>query len=176
MSTLIKKVVLQLLVTIMRILFGVGWLLAGVTKITEKHWFSEPGVFIENYLLTAVEKPNVSEFYKYFIEHVALDHVLFFNYTIPIVQIIVGICLIVGFIIVPSVFICLFMHVNFILSGNMNLISLTLYTSAFAIIFFIHRSYVFSLDRYFGIDQKLSSKNKKVEESAIPNRLLKNIS
>ncbi|MEY2194057.1 hypothetical protein AB7942_15155 [Neobacillus sp. BF23-41] len=176
MSTLINKVVLQLLVTVMRILFAVGWLLAGVTKISEKHWFSEPGIFIENYLLTAVEKPNVPEFYKYFIEHVALDHVMFFNYTIPIVQIILGICLIVGFMIIPSVFICLFMHVNFILSGNMNLISLTLYTSAFAIIFFIQRSYVFSVDRYFGIDQKLSFKNKKVEEPVIPKRLIKNIS
>ncbi|OKL36156.1 hypothetical protein BLL40_11795 [Domibacillus mangrovi] len=160
----------------MRILFGVGWLLAGVTKISEKHWFSQPGVFIEHYLITAVEKPNVPEFYKYFIENTALDHVLFFNYTIPIVQIILGICLIVGFMIIPSVFTCLFMHVNFILSGNMNLISLLLYTSAFGILLFMKHSYVFSLDRYFDIDQKLSFKRKKLEGPVTGENIMENVS
>ncbi|WP_240338382.1 DoxX family membrane protein [Peribacillus alkalitolerans] len=168
--------ILQSLIFLLRILFGVGWLLAGVTKITEKHWFSEPGVFIEKYLLTALEKSNVPEFYKHFIEQTALDHVLFFNYTIPIAQIIVGICLIVGFMIIPSVFICLFMHVNFILSGNMNLISLTLYTSAFGILLFIERSYVFSVDRYFGIDKKFSLKKVRMVEPIIQKELIKKTS
>lgn len=168
--------ILQSLTSLMRILFGIGWLFAGVTKITEKHWFSEPGAFIENYLITALEKPNVPELYKGFIEHIALDHVIFFNYTIPIVQIILGICLIVGFMIIPSVLICLFMHVNFILSGNMNLISLTLYTSAFGILLFLERCYVLSVDRYFGIDKRFSLKREIMVEPIIQKRLIKKVS
>lgn len=87
---------------------------------------------------------------------------MFFNYTVPIVQIIVGILLIMGLMIIPSVFICLFMHINFILSGNMNLISLTLYTSAFCILLFLNRSYVFSLDRYLGIEKYFNVNKQKI--------------
>jgi len=158
----LKENVFQALFTLMRILFGVGWLFAGVTKITEKNWYSEPGVFIKNYLIMAVEKPNVPEFYKYFIQHFALKHYMFFNYTIPVVQITIGILLIVGLMILPSILICLFMHINFILSGNMNLISLTLYTSAFAILLSLNRSYVLSLDRYIGFEKYINTKRQKI--------------
>ena len=151
----LKKSAFQFLFTVMRVLFGIGWLLAGITKITEKHWYNEPGIFIKNYFMMAIEKPNVPEFYKYFIQHFALKHYLFFNYTIPVVQMIIGILLIIGLFIIPSVLICLFMHINFILSGNMNLISLTLYTCAFAILLSLNRIYVFSLDRYFGIEKSI---------------------
>ncbi|WP_129691428.1 DoxX family membrane protein [Gottfriedia acidiceleris] len=149
----LKTNAFQCLFTLMRILFGIGWLFAGVTKITEKRWYSEPGVFIKNYFILAIEKPNVPEFYKYFIQHFAMKHYLFFNYTIPVVQILIGILLIMGLFILPSVLFCLFMHINFILSGNMNLISLTLYTSAFGILFSLNRVYVLSLDRYLGIEK-----------------------
>ncbi|MES9685877.1 hypothetical protein ABWK22_23830, partial [Gottfriedia acidiceleris] len=152
----------QSLVTLMRLLFGIGWLLAGITKITQKHWFIEPGVFIKNYLIMALEKPNVPEFYKYFIAHFALKHIMFFNYMIPIVQITIGILLILGLMIVPSIFICLFMHINFILSGNMNLISLTLYTSAFCLLLFLNRSFVLSFDRYLGIEKLFKINKQKI--------------
>jgi uncharacterized membrane protein YphA (DoxX/SURF4 family) len=137
------------LVVLMRVLFGVGWFLAGITKITGKGWFSEPGVFLQDYLIDALDKPNVPEFYKYFIEHEALNHIMFLNYTIPISQMILGTFVTLGFMTLPSVLIILFMHVNFILSGNMNLISLTLYTSGFGIILCIKHVYILSLDRFF---------------------------
>ena len=144
-----KLIIFQSLVLIMRILFGMGWLMAGVTKITGKAWFSEPGVFLSDYLMTALDKPNVPEFYTYFIEHIALNNVMFLNYTIPVVQVIIGLSLITGILIRPSIVICLFMHINFILSGNMNLMSLTLYTSAFGLLLSGRHAYVLSLDRYF---------------------------
>ncbi|MDR6225671.1 hypothetical protein [Desmospora profundinema] len=152
--------IVQFLVTVMRILFGVGWLMAGVTKITEKEWFSQPGIFLQDYLEQAVTLPDVPEFYKYFIQHVVLDHLLLFNYMIPITQIILGLFLIGGFLIVPSVIICLFMHVNFILSGNMNLTSLVLYTAAFGIFLSKNRVYKWSLDSYWGIQRKPTIKKK----------------
>jgi thiosulfate dehydrogenase [quinone] large subunit len=138
--------------TMIRILFGAGWLMAGITKITGKGWFSEPGVFLTEYLTSALEKPNVPEFYRSFIDQVALQHVLVFNYTIPVVQIVVGIFLILGFMTLPSVLICLFMHINFILSGNMNLISLTMYSSAFLLFMGGRHVYRISLDRYFQLE------------------------
>lgn len=137
---------------VIRILFGLAWLMAGITKVTDKSWFREPGIFLQDYLLTAMEKPNVPEFYQYFIEHVVLNHLLFFNYAIPVAQIVVGLFLIAGFMTFPSILVCLFMHINFILSGNMNVISLTLYTSAFILLLSGRRSNGLSLDRYFKLE------------------------
>ncbi|GAA3333922.1 hypothetical protein GCM10020331_099870 [Ectobacillus funiculus] len=68
-----KKHVFQYLVVLMRILFGVGWLLAGVTKMLGKggstghSWFAQPGVFLNDYLIKVLDKPNVPDFfYKFF--------------------------------------------------------------------------------------------------------------
>lgn len=74
------------------------------------------------------------DFYRAFIEHAALPHVMVFNYAIPVAQIGVGLFLIAGLLTFPSILVCLFMHINFILSGNMNVISLVLYTSAFLLL------------------------------------------
>lgn len=145
----------QCLIVLMRILFGLGWLMAGVSKIvgeagsTGHSWFAEPGVLLTDYLMKVLDKPNVSGFYKDFIENVALHQVTFLNYAIPIVQVIVGIFLIVGFMTLPSILICLFMHINFLLSGNINLLSITLYTSAFGLLLSGRHAYSFGLDRYF---------------------------
>ncbi|REK71351.1 DoxX family membrane protein [Paenibacillus paeoniae] len=135
----------------MRVLFGLGWLMAGLTKITgkagEASWYQYPGEFLTDYFHAALLKPNVPEFYKAFIEHFCLNEVLPFNYIIPAVQVIIGVLLILGIWILPSVLICMFMHINFILSGNMNIISLTLYTSAFGIMMNLEKAHMLSLHR-----------------------------
>ncbi len=148
----------SILVVTMRILFGIGWLLAGVTKITEKLWYTEPGTYLKEYLLTSLDQTNVPDFYKVFIENVALDYVVSLSYLIPLTQIALGILLILGLFTLPSILICLFMHVNFLLSGNINLISIVLYTSAFLLIIFNKEAYQLSLDGYFKIDQKFRSR------------------
>ena len=139
-----------------RILFGTGWLLAGVTKITEKAWFSEPEVFLRDYLIKAMANDNVPEFYRAFIEHAALPHVMVLNYAIPVAQIGVGFFLIAGLLTFPSILVCLFMHINFILSGNMNVISLVLYTSAFLLLLSGSRATGLSVDRYFQFENILA--------------------
>lgn len=146
----------------LRVLFGLGWLLAGVTKITTKSWFSEPGVFLTDYLLNSLNKENVPLFYKYFIENIALEHIMFFNYVIPIVQIAVGIFILLGFMTLPSTFVCLFMHINFILSGNINVLSLVLYTSAFNLLLGRKYMYHLSLDRYLGREKLFNPSHNKV--------------
>ncbi|MFC0471450.1 hypothetical protein ACFFHM_13360 [Halalkalibacter kiskunsagensis] len=166
------------LIVLIRILFGVGWLLAGITKITEKLWFKEPGLFLKEYLMDSLQNPNTPSFYKIFIENIVLEHVMFFNYAIPIVQMILGIFLIVGLFIIPSILICLFMHINFILSGNMNLMSLALYTSAFLLIIFQTNMYHFSLDKSFNLQTLFTiTQNKKETTASLPSnkeRLLRN--
>ncbi|MFE4707012.1 hypothetical protein [Peribacillus simplex] len=156
MKKSIDNMIFKSLVVLMRVLFGVGWFLAGLTKITGKtgevSWYEQPTVFLTEYLTKSLDKPNVPEFYKNFIDGLALNHVPFLNYTIPITQIIMGLCLIVGFMTLPAIFICLFMQINFILSGNMNLLSLTIYTSAFGLLFFRKDALILSLDRYFRIE------------------------
>ncbi|MDQ6421960.1 DoxX family membrane protein [Paenibacillus sp. LHD-117] len=163
------KRVFSSLIVLMRILFGIGWLLAGLTKIIEKSWFKEPGLFLREYLLDSLQNPNTPTFYKFFIENVALEHVMILNYVIPIVQIILGIFLIAGLFTIHSILICLFMHIGFILSGNMNLISLVLYTSAFSLIIFRSDAFHFSLDKYFNLDTLLTiNENKRGQAVPIP--------
>jgi thiosulfate dehydrogenase (quinone) large subunit len=166
MNTQIKARLFPSLVVLMRVLFGIGWLLAGVTKITEKLWFKEPGVFLNYYLTSSLENPDVSLFYKVFIENLALEHVMTLNFVIPVVQITLGVFIIMGFITIPSILVCLFMHINFILSGNMNLMSLVLYTSAFSLIIFRTNIYHFSLDKYFNLDTLFT--NKRQTTSSMP--------
>ncbi|WP_142247997.1 DoxX family membrane protein [Alkalihalobacterium alkalinitrilicum] len=156
---------LSFLFVLMRILFGVGWLLAGVTKITEKFWFKEPGLFLKDYLIISLQNSHVPTFYKSFIENIALEHVMVLNYVIPIVQIILGIFLIAGLFTIPSILTCLFMHINFILSGNMNLMSLILYTSAFSLIIFRSDVYHLSLDKYFNLYTLLTLNRYKREKN-----------
>jgi thiosulfate dehydrogenase [quinone] large subunit len=153
------------LIVLMRVLFGVGWLLAGVTKITEKLWFKEPGIFLKGYLIHSLQNSNTPTFYKMFIENIALEQLMVLNYVIPIVQILLGIFLIVGLLTIPSILVCLFMHINFILSGNMNLISLILYTSAFSLLIFRSNIYHFSLDNYLNLDCLLVKSNSKRKTS-----------
>jgi len=114
--------------------------------------FSEPGVFLTDYLIQAVANKDVPGFYRAFIEHAALPHVLVFNYAIPVAQIVVGLFLIAGLLTFPSILICLFMHINFILSGNMNAISLVLYTGAFLLLLSGNRATGLSVDRYFNCE------------------------
>lgn len=151
--------VLPSLFVFMRVLFGLGWLMAGMTKITGKSWFSEPGLFLTDYLVHSLSKENVPPFYKYFIENLALEHVMLLNYLIPIAQIGLGICIILGLMTIPSILFCLFMHINFILSGNMNVISLVLYTSAFQLLLGRKYIYLFSLDRRWSIDKHVVPNN-----------------
>lgn len=155
------------LVVSMRVLFGVGWLLAGITKITEKLWFQEPGVFLSTYLNSALDNPNVPLFYKEFIENIALDFVMTLNYVLPILQIIIGAFIIIGFITIPSIFICLFMHVNFILSGNMNVMSLVLYTSAFLLIIYRKEAYHLSIDKRTTLTTLFSIKKNNIRKLPI---------
>jgi thiosulfate dehydrogenase (quinone) large subunit len=156
------------LIVLMRVLFGLGWLLAGVTKITEKLWFKEPGLFLNDYLINSLQNSHVPTFYKTFIENIALEHLMVLNYVLPIVQIILGIFLIAGLFTIPSILACLLMHINFILSGNMNMMSLILYTSAFSLIIFRSDVYHLSLDKYFNLSTLSNLKRNKREKNVMP--------
>ena len=134
----------------LRVAFGFAWLMAGLTKELEKHWFSEPGVFLTHYLTNARDNPEVNTLYRRFIDAFVLENVALFNYGIPVAQVIVGMLVVFGLFTLPMLLACLFMHVNFILSGNMNVTSLVLYTSLFILLFGHRRALPFSLDGLLG--------------------------
>ncbi|ALZ64551.1 hypothetical protein FORC13_p066 (plasmid) [Bacillus cereus] len=145
----IRKQLFQPLFTLFRFLIGMGWLWAGIIKITEKSWFNESDIIVQNYVILALKSPDFLEFYNSFIRNIALEYSIFLKDAIPMIQIMFGISIIVGFMILPSILICLFIHISFILSGNMDLINLVLYASTLGILFFLKRSYVWSLDHFF---------------------------
>lgn len=164
------------IVVLIRVLFGTGWLLAGMTKILGEagssghSWFTQPGVFITDYLIKALDKPNVAHFYKDFIEGTALNHITFLNYTIPLVQVTIGVFLILGLFTLPSICIALFMHINFLLSGNINLISLTLYTSAFLLLLNRRRMYTLSFDRLLKLERLFTRRSSKSNNAGMPDK------
>jgi|GEM_PF-5170967 len=139
---LLKTVVLVTL----RVVFGFAWLMAGVTKESEKGWFSDPNTFLTAYLSAARENPDVNGYYRWFIESVALQHVSVLNYSIPIAQIIAGTFIMLGLVTLPMLLVVLFMHVNFLLSGSINEISLVLYTSLLVLLFGLRYARRVSLD------------------------------
>ncbi|UQN08064.1 TQO small subunit DoxD [Deinococcus sp. QL22] len=134
---------------LLRVVYGLAWVMAGITKEIDKHWWSQPGVFLQQYLLEAIEKPHVMEPYRYFLKNFVLDHVLLFNYAIPVAQVTAGLLILIGLYALPSIIVCLFMHMNFILSGNMNEISLFLYTAAFVLLIGWRSARKISIDAYF---------------------------
>lgn len=144
----IRKQSFKPLFTLFRFLIGMGWLCTGIMNITEKSWFSESDIFVQNYLILALKSPDFLGFYSYFIQNIALECSVYLKDVIPILQIMVGISIIVGFMLFPSILICLFVHISFILSGNMNLIILLLYASTLVVLFFLKRSYFWSLDHF----------------------------
>lgn len=144
----VEKLTRQYLFVFIRVLFGLAWFGAGVTKITDLHWFSNPGVFLADYLMQSIDRENVPELYSAFLMNVALPNVMTLNYMIPTVQMLCGALIASGLLIIPALIVCLFMHINFILSGNMNIISLTLYTGAFVMLLGKSRLYILSVDRY----------------------------
>ena len=133
---------------LLRVAFGFAWLMAGLTKEIDKHWFSQPNTFLTVYLTAARENVEVSVYYRWFIEFIVLPHVSVFNYSIPITQMVAGALIMAGLFMLPMLMVCLFMHVNFILSGNMNEVSLVLYTSVFLLLLGFRYAERFSLTRH----------------------------
>lgn len=113
--------------TVIRVLLGGVWLMAGFEKATNHAWIGNAsGTALTGFLNGALQKtsglhPDVSSWYAYFIEHVALPHTTLFSHLVVWGEILVGIALIVGFLVGVSAFFGLFMNFNFMLAGTVSI-------------------------------------------------------
>jgi thiosulfate dehydrogenase [quinone] large subunit len=111
---------------VLRIYLGYEWLMAGWEKFINPVWVgNNSGVAVEGFLRGALQKtsgahPDVSTWYAYFIENVALDHTVLISYLVTYGEILVGIALIVGFLVGISAFFGVLMNVGFLLAGTVS--------------------------------------------------------
>lgn len=111
---------------ILRIYLGYEWLMAGWAKLHNPAWIGDQtGTAITGFLKGALQKvsgdhPDVSLWYAYFIEHVALEHTTLFSYLVVYGEILVGLALIIGVCVGVSAFFGAFMNYNFLLAGSVS--------------------------------------------------------
>ena len=103
-----------------RLYVGYQWLMAGWGKFNSETWIGgQAGVSIRGFFTKALEKaagthPDVSGWYAYFLNNVALPHTVFFSYLITFGELIVGIGLILGIFTGIAAFCGAFMNLNFL--------------------------------------------------------------
>lgn len=111
---------------LVRVYVGWQWLEAGWHKVTDPAWVgSQAGTAITGFLRGALERaggerPSVSGWYAWFIEHVALPNATFFSYLVPFGELAVGLALILGLLTGIAAFFGGLMNANFLLAGTLS--------------------------------------------------------
>jgi thiosulfate dehydrogenase [quinone] large subunit len=106
-----------------RIYVGWQWLQAGMAKIQNPLWTGDQsGEAVTKFLTKALEKssgnhPDVSSWYAYFIEHIALKHTEILSYLVTYGELLVGIALILGAFTGLASFFGIFMNTNYLFAG-----------------------------------------------------------
>lgn len=111
---------------IVRVYLGWQWLEAGWGKLHNSTWLgSDAGASVSGFLHGALTKmggthPDVSSWYGWFINHVALPHAVFFSYVITFGEILVGVALILGLFTVVATYFGAFMNFNYLFAGTVS--------------------------------------------------------
>ncbi|ANE43651.1 DoxX family protein [Deinococcus puniceus] len=111
-----------------RIYVGYAWLVAGWGKVTNPAgvWVGEKaGTAVTGYLTGALAKttgdhPDVSGWYGWFIQNVALPNAAVFSYLVAYGEVLVGIALILGLLTGLAAFFGGFMNVSYLLAGTLS--------------------------------------------------------
>lgn len=114
---------------VMRLYLGYEWLTAGIMKLADINgsWVGEKaGVAVSGFLNGALKKiggphPDVSGWYAWFIQNVALPHPVIFSYLIVFGEIAVGLGLIVGLFTALAAFFGAVMNFNFLFAGTVSI-------------------------------------------------------
>lgn len=112
---------------LVRLYVGWQWFEAGWAKLQSPDWVgSTAGTVIHGFFLGALKKttgthPDVSLWYGWFIQHVALPHEIFFSYLVACGEVAVGIGLIVGLCTGWAAFFGMFMNLNYLWAGTVSL-------------------------------------------------------
>ena len=113
---------------LMRLYLGYEWLMAGWAKFIDENgvWVGDKaGVAVSGFLNGALRKttgehPDVSGWYAWFIQNVALPHPVIFSYLIVFGEIAVGLGLIVGLFTALAAFFGVVMNFNFLFAGTVS--------------------------------------------------------
>lgn len=111
---------------ILRVYVGYEWITSGWGKITSGMWTgANAGGALAGFLNGSVAKmagahPDVSLWYGYFIQHVALPHVFLFSHLVAFGELLVGAGLILGIFTGVAAFFGAFMNLNFMLAGTVS--------------------------------------------------------
>ncbi|MEK3731936.1 DoxX family protein [Paenibacillus sp. FSL M8-0334] len=112
-----NKVAMWLL-TVLRIYIGYEWLTAGWGKLTGSF---DAGGFLQGAIAKAAgDHPAVQGWWAAFLEHAALPGVKFFNFLIPVGEVLVGLGLILGTFTTFAALMGLVMNAAFLLSGTVS--------------------------------------------------------
>ena len=112
--------------TLIRVYVGWQWLEAGWHKVTDPAWAgSQAGSAITGFLRGALERaggerPSVTGWYAWFIEHVALPHAGLFSFLVAYGELLVGLALILGLLTGIAAFFGGLMNANFLLAGTLS--------------------------------------------------------
>ncbi|WP_299430139.1 DoxX family membrane protein [uncultured Meiothermus sp.] len=111
---------------ILRVYLGWTWLLAGWGKINNPAWVGEnAGTAVSGFLTRALgkaegERPDVTGWYAWFIENVALPNAALFGYLVAFGEFLVGLALIVGLFSGIAAFFAGLMNAAFLLAGTLS--------------------------------------------------------
>ncbi|OGY99681.1 MAG: DoxX family protein [Candidatus Liptonbacteria bacterium RIFCSPLOWO2_01_FULL_45_15] len=113
---------------LLRLYLGYEWLMAGWAKFTDENgvWVgAKAGTAVTGFLNRALQKttgehPDVSGWYAWFIQNVALPHPVIFSYLIVFGEIAVGLGLIVGLFTALAAFFGVVMNFNFLFAGTVS--------------------------------------------------------
>jgi thiosulfate dehydrogenase [quinone] large subunit len=112
---------------IVRLYVGWEWLRSGWEKFTSPLWNgAQAGTAVRGFLNGALQKtntvnPDVSGWYAYFINHVALPHAALFSYLVTYGEILVGVLLILGLLTGIAAFFGTFMNLNYLFAGTVSI-------------------------------------------------------
>ncbi|MDE2001086.1 MAG: DoxX family protein [Patescibacteria group bacterium] len=138
---------------IVRVYLGWEWLMAGWEKFTSPAWIgTSAGTAIKGFLDGALQKasgshPDVSGWYAYFVQHVALVHPVLFSYLVTYGEIAVGIGLVLGAFTGIAAFFGTFMNLNYLFAGTVSTNPVMLLLQLFLILAWRTAGWI-GLDRY----------------------------
>ena len=111
---------------IIRLYVGYEWLMAGWGKIGSPSWTgSQTGAAVKGFLTGALSKttgahPDVSGWYGWLINSVALPHAAFISYLVAYGEVVIGAALILGLFTGIAAFFGAFMNINYLFAGTVS--------------------------------------------------------
>ena len=138
---------------IVRLYVGYEWLMAGWGKLGTPAWTGDnAGAAVTGFLKGALTKttgdhPDVSMWYAWFVENIALPNATLFSYLVTYGEILVGIALIVGFLVGIAAFFGATMNLSFLFAGTVSVNPELLILQIFLIL-------AWRVAGWYGADQK----------------------